>query len=29
MTPKQYLELLDYISENNGWGKDMYQNIVK
>lgn len=29
MTPKQYLELLDYISKNNGWGRDMYQNIVK
>ena len=26
MTPKQYAELLEYITKNNGWGIDMYVN---
>lgn len=28
MTPKQYAELLDYITENNGWNK-LYENCAK
>lgn len=25
MSPEEYVQLLNYISENNGWGNNMYE----